>query len=144
MIKIMEINNVIELNAAIAVLEQKQLIQGAILKKQYNDTVDHYRPKNLIKSAFNNILEPGETSHTILKAAGGIGAGLLAKNLLVGGAATSFLGKLATSAIKMGATNTVFNNTDTIAAWSKSIYKNLFTKTHSHKSDLTANNNGRP
>ena len=128
MIKIMEINNVTDLNAAIMALEQKRIIQEAILKKQYNDTIDHYKPKNLIKSAFQNIMEPGETGHTILKAAGGIGAGLLAKNLFVGSAATSFLGKLASNAIKLGASNTVFNNTDKITAWGISIYKNLFTK----------------
>ena len=142
MIKIMEITNVIELNAAIAALEQKRVIQEAILKKQYNDTIDHYRPTNLIKSVFSNILEPGETGHTILKAAGGIGAGLLAKNLLVGGAATSFIGKIASSAIKLGATNTVFNNSDKIVAWGKSIYKNLFTKDHSHNNN-SLHKNGR-
>ena len=140
----MEITNAIELKAAIAALEQKKVIQEAILKKQYNDTIDHYRPKNLIKAAFSNILEPGETGHTILKAASGIGAGLLAKNLLVGGAATSFLGKLASNAIKLGATNTVFNNSDKIAAWGKSIYKNLFTKDHSHKSELSNSKNASP
>ncbi len=124
----MEITNSIELKAAIVALEQKKVIQEAILKKQYHDTIDHYRPKNLIKSAFNNMLEPGETGHTILKAAGGIGAGFLAKNLLMGGPATSLVGKIATSAIKLGATNGIFNNSDKIAAWGKSIYMNLFTK----------------
>lgn len=139
----MEITNVIELKAAIAALEQKKVIQEAILKKQYHDTIDHYKPKNLIKSAFSNMLEPGETGHTILKAASGIGAGLLAKNLLVGGPATSLIGKIASSALKLGATNTVFNNSDKIAAWGKSIYKNLFTKDHSHHSDITKNKNGK-
>ena len=135
MINIMEITNAIELKAAIAALEQKKVIQEAILKKQYHDTVDHYRPKNLIKSAFNNILEPGETGHTILKAAGGIGAGFLAKNLMFGGPATSLVGKIASSAIKLGATNSIFNNSDKIAAWGKAIYKNLFTKDNSHNSN---------
>ena len=144
MIKIMEITNVIELKAAIAALEQKKVIQEAILKKQYHDTIDHYRPKNLIKSAFNNILEPGETGHTILKAAGGIGAGFLAKSLMFGGPATSIVGKIASSAIKLGATNSIFNNSDKIAAWGKSIYKNLFTKDHSHKTtESSINKNGR-
>lgn len=123
----MEIKNAIDLEAAIAALEQKRIIQEKILKKQYNDTIDHYRPKNLIKSAFNNVLEPGETGSTILKAAGGIGAGLLAKNLVFGGA-TSFLGKVASNALKIGATNTVINNRDKIAAWGISIFKNLFAK----------------
>ena len=142
MINIMEITNVIELKAAIAALEQKKVIQEAILKKQYHDTIDHYRPKNLIKSAFNNILEPGETGHTILKAAGGIGAGFLAKNLMFGGPAISLVGKIASSAIKLGATNSIFNNSDKIAAWGKAIYKNLFTKDHSH-SNNSQNQNGK-
>ena len=142
MTKIMEIKNLIELKSAIAALEQKKVIQEAILKKQYHDTIDHYRPMNLIKSAFSNIMEPGETGHTMLKAAGGIGAGLLAKNLLVGGAATSLIGKIASGAIKLGATNTVFNNSDKIVAWSKSIYKNLFTKDNSHNNN-SLHKNGR-
>ncbi len=135
----MEINNAIDLNAAIKALEEKRLIQEVILKKQYNDTIDHYRPKNLIKSAFSGMLEPGETAHTILKAAGGIGAGLLAKNLLPGGMATSLVGKLASNALKLGATTTVFNNTDKIAAWGISIYKNLFTKKETPHNNLKDN-----
>ncbi|MFN0082366.1 MAG: hypothetical protein ACKVOM_07570 [Ferruginibacter sp.] len=141
----MEIKNAIDLDAAISALEQKRVIQEIILKKQYNDTIDHYRPKNLIKSAFVNILEPGETSNKILKAAGGIGAGLLAKNLVFGSAATSFLGKMAGNALKMGATNAVINHRDKIAAWGISIFKNLFTKTESSKKVGKTNhlNNGK-
>lgn len=138
----MEITNVIELKAAIAALEQKRVIQEAILKKQYHDTIDHYRPKNLIKSAFNNAFEPGETGNTILKAAGSIGAGLLAKNLVFGGPATSIVGKIASNAIKLGATNSIFNNSDKITAWGKAIYKNLFTKDHSHNTN-SAQQNGK-
>ncbi len=129
----MEIKNVIELKAAIAALEQKKVIQEAILKKQYHDTIDHYKPKNLIKSAFKNAFDPGETGSTLLKAAGSIGAGVLAKNLVFGGPATSIVGKLASNAIKLGATSGIFNNSDTIMAWGKSIYKNVFTKNHSHR-----------
>ncbi len=130
----MEIKNAIDLEVAIAALEQKRVIQEKILKKQYNDTIDHYRPKNLIKSAFHNILDPGEAGSNILKAAGGISAGLLAKNLVFGGA-TSFLGKVASNALKVGATNAVINNRDKIAAWGISIFKHLFAK---KENDFTA------
>jgi hypothetical protein len=124
----MQINNVIDLDTAIAEMEKKKVIQEAILKNQYQQTIEHYKPKNLIKSAFKNALEPGETGNTILKTVGGLGAGLLAKNLVFGGPATSLIGKLASSALKVTATNTVLNNKDKIAAWGISIYKNLFTK----------------
>ena len=135
MINIMEITNVIELKAAIAALEQKRVIQEAIIKKQYRDTIDHYKPGNLIKSAFKNVMDPGETGSTLLKAAGSIGAGFLAKNLVFGGPATSLVGKIASNAIKLGATSGIFNNSDKIVAWGKSIYKNLFTKDHSHSNN---------
>lgn len=139
----MEITNIIELNAAIKALEQKKLIQEVILKKQYHDTIDHYRPKNLIKSAFNNAFQPGETGNTILKAAGSIGAGLIAKNMVFGGPATSIIGKIASNAIKLGATSEVYNHSDKIVAWGKAIYKNLFTKDHSHHSNISNNKNGK-
>ena len=124
----MEIKNVIDLDAAIAEMERKKVIQEAILKNQYHQTVEHYKPKNLIKSAFKNALEPGETGNTILKTIGGLGAGLLAKNLVFGAGATTVLGKIASNAIKAGATTAVIKNKDKIAAWGISIYKNLFSK----------------
>ena len=136
----MEINNAIDLNVAIAEMEKKKVIQEAILKNQYRETLDHYKPKNLIKSAFKNVLEPGETGNTILKTVGGIGAGLLAKNLVFGAGATSLLGKFASNALKVGATNTVINNKDKIAAWGISIYKNLFTKTKKTTSSILTDN----
>lgn len=136
----MQINNVIDLDAAIAEMEKKRVIQETILKNQYRETINHYRPKNLIKSAFKGALEPGETGNTILKTVGGIGAGLLAKNLVFGAGATSLLGKFASNALKVGATNTVINNKDKIAAWGISIYKNLFTKNKKTDSANIINN----
>ena len=136
----MQINNVIDLDAAIAEMEKMRVIQETILKNQYRETINHYRPKNLIKSAFKGALEPGETGNTILKTVGGIGAGLLAKNLVFGAGATSLLGKFASNALKVGATNTVINNKDKIAAWGISIYKNLFTKNKKTDSANIINN----
>lgn len=132
----MEIKNVIDLDTAIAEMEKKRVIQEAILKSHYHKTVEHYKPKNLIKSAFKNVLDSNETGGKIVKTVGGIGAGLLAKNLIFGAGATTLLGKIASNALKAGATTAVLKNKDKIAAWGISIYKNLFTnnkKTDSSK-----------
>ncbi len=123
----MKINTSADLVTAIAELEQRKKIQEHILTEQFKSTVDHYKPKNLIKSALHNALEPGDLKSTLLKAAGGVSAGLLAKNLLFG-KATSLVGKLASNVFKVGATNTVLHNTDKISAWSMAIYNNLFKK----------------
>ena len=123
----MKIHNSQDLDNAIIELERRKVIQESILKQQYRDTVDHFRPKNLLKSAFNNILEPGDTRSTLLKAAGGLGVGLLTKNLLLG-KTTSVIGKLASNALKVTATNSVIKNTDKITAWGTAIFHNLFSK----------------
>jgi len=123
----MQIHTSQDLDNAILELERRKVIQESILKQQFNDTVDHYRPKNLLKSAFNKVLEPSDTRTTILKAAGGLGIGLLTKSLFLG-KSTSMLGRLAGNALKMTATNTVIKNTDKISAWGTAIYHNLFSK----------------
>jgi hypothetical protein len=123
----MKIQTSQDLDNAIIELERRKVIQQSILKEQYRDTVDHFKPKNLLKSAFNNILEPSDTRTTLLKAAGGLGVGLLTKNLLLG-KTTSVIGKLASNALKLTATNSVINNTDKITAWGTAIFHNLFSK----------------
>jgi hypothetical protein len=123
----MKIHTSQDLDNAIIELERRKVIQHSILKEQYRDTVYHFKPKNLLKSAFNKVLEPSDTRTNLLKAAGGLGLGLLTKNLLLG-KTTSVIGKLASNALKVTATNSVIKNTDKIAAWGTAIYHNLFSK----------------
>jgi len=125
----MKINTSHDLDKAIEELERRKTLQEGMLSDQFHATVDHFRPANLIKSAFHKVVDSTDVKSTVLKAAGGIGAGFLAKNLLLG-KSTSLIGKLASNALKVGATNTVLGNTDKIAAWGTAIYKNLFTKKH--------------
>ena len=123
----MKIHTAADLDKAIEALEHRKSLQEGMLTDQFHATVEHFKPMNLIKSAFHKVVEPGSTQSTILKTAGGLGAGLLAKKLFLG-KSTSLLGKLAANALKIGATNTVLHNSDHISAWGKAIYKNLFKK----------------
>lgn len=125
----MKIQNSRELDEAIERLEQKKTLQEGMLSDSFHATVDHFKPANLLRSAFKNITESHDAKSTVLKAAGGLGAGFLAKKLLFGKPA-SMLGKLAATAVKMGTTNTVLHNTDKISAWGTAIYNNLFKKHH--------------
>ena len=123
----MKINNAKDLDTAIEELERRKVLQEAMLTDQFHATVDHFKPKNLLKAAFHKVADAGSTRSTILKTLGGLGIGLLTKNILIG-KSTNLLTKLAANALKVGATNTVLHNTDKISAWSKAVYKNLFTK----------------
>jgi hypothetical protein len=125
--KQMQINNIQDLNLAIATLESRKTIQEKMLRNQFNETVESFKPKNLIKAAYKSATENGGAGSLLLKAAGGIGAGLLGNNLLVGKGG-GLLGKIAGTAINAGALDSVVNNTDKISAWGKAIYRNLFKK----------------
>ena len=125
----MKIENSGDLDAAIEALERRKVLQEGMLADSFHATVDHFRPANLIKSAFKSATHNSDVKSSLLKAAGGIGAGLLAKKLLVG-KSSSLLGKLASTVIKVGAGNTVMHNSDQITAWGTAIYHNLFRKNH--------------
>ena len=126
------INNCEDLDKAIEELERRKVIREAILTEQFHATVNHFKPGNLIKSAFNNVISPSHTRDNILKTVGSIGVGLLTKNLFLG-KSTSIIGKLASNALKVGATNGIMHNTDKISAWSSAIYNNLFKKNKTKK-----------
>ena len=117
-----------DLDDTIAALERKRVIQKSILKQQFNETIDHYKPKNLIKGAIKSAFDNKDGKGAILKTVGRIGAGFLAKNLVLGSGATTIVGKIVNKAIKAGALTTILNNSDKIKAWGTAIYKNLAKK----------------
>jgi hypothetical protein len=121
----MQINNAQELDIAIATLESKKVLQEKALKLQFNETVESFKPKNLIKAAYNNAMEGTGVGASILKAASGVGATVLGGKLLGG---NSVLSKLAGTALNAGAADGILNNKDKIVAWGTAIYKNLFAK----------------
>ncbi|MDB5202269.1 MAG: hypothetical protein JWQ27_1678 [Ferruginibacter sp.] len=124
----MKINNTDELDLAIIELEKRKVVQQSILLSQFHTTYEGLKPINLIKNAFHKITEPGDTRGTILKAVGGIGAGFLAKNLLIG-KSTSVVGSLISNAVKVTATNVVLKNAEKIKAYGTAIVHNLFKST---------------
>ncbi|MEP6711042.1 MAG: hypothetical protein ABJA37_01435 [Ferruginibacter sp.] len=123
----MQINNSQELELAIIELEKRKVVQQSILMSHFHETYESLKPVNLLKAAFHKVTEPGGTRATLLKAAGGIGVGLLTKNLLIG-KSTSAVGSLVRNAIRLTASNTVYNNADKIKAYGTAIFNNLFKK----------------
>ena len=116
-----------DLDIAIEELERRKVLQEAMLNDQFQATVEHFKPSNLLKSAFHKVVDSSGVGSTVLKAAGGLGVGFLAKSLLIG-KSTNMITKLAAGALKVGTTNAVMHNSDKISAWGKAIYNNLFTK----------------
>ena len=118
----MAINTIENINKAIAACEAKKVTQQNDLKLHFKLIVESYKPKNILKEAYKNATENGRAGELLLKAAGGIGAGVLGGKLLAGG---SLIGKIANTAISAGAIDGLINNKDKILAWGKAIYNNV-------------------
>lgn len=123
----MTITNSEELEMAIAELERRKVIQESILKSQLQTTGESLKPGNLLKSAWHKITGPGDARSMVLKAAGGVGVGLLTKKLLLD-KSTSMIGSLVRNAVKATAANKVIGNADKIKAYGTAIFNNLFKK----------------
>lgn len=122
----MQINNVQDLDLAIASLENKKQSQEKLLHLQFTETVESFKPANLIKAAYKNATDSGAIGSTLLKVATGVGTTIIGNKLFTG---SSFLSKLAGTALNAGAGDGVINNnTNKIMAWGKAIASNLFTK----------------
>jgi formylmethanofuran dehydrogenase subunit B len=121
----MTINNAKDLDEAIASLKLQKQENAKALKTEFNEIVESFKPKNLIKSAFKNATEGSSAGGLLLKAAAGIGGSFLNNNLKVG-SSNSIIG-IATSTLKTGVAGTVLKNADKIIAWGTAII-NSFSK----------------
>ncbi len=119
----MEINNSKDLDDAIALLKSKQKNEAASLKNNFNELVESFKPKNIIKSAFKNATEGSSAGGLLLKTAAGIGGSLLNNGLKVG-SNNSILG-IVTNKVKSAVATTVLKNADTIIAWSTAIFNSF-------------------
>jgi hypothetical protein len=123
----MQINNVQDLDNAIALLENKKIAQEKTLRLQFKETVNSLTPQNLIKAAYKNAVSSNVIGSTLLKTATTVGSTILGGKLLGG---NSLLSKLAGTVINSGTADNLLNNSNTskVLAWGKAIVKNLFVK----------------
>lgn len=108
------ISNVKELEAAIAEMENKKLVQKELLQEQFHATYEHFKPINLIKNAIKDFeITPTSVGGTLASAALSAGAGILSKKLFVGRSSNIFK-KLLGLAVELGVANLVAKKSDGI------------------------------
>ena len=122
-----EINNREELDLAIIELKKQKLEKKALLFSQFHEIQESIRPINILKHSLEKITAPGDIRSTLLKAAGGLGMGLLTKGL-IGSRTTGAIGSMVGNTLKATVTNTLYNNADKLKAYGLAIYNNLFKK----------------
>jgi len=121
----MEIKNLVDLKAAILELQDRELREKQQLMRNFHGFTESMKPMNLIKSTYNKVKETPGITGTVLKAAAGVGVGLLSKKLLLG-KSPGFIRKMIGSAIQMGVTGLVAKKSNTIQSSGAQILKNLF------------------
>lgn len=126
----MEIKNSADLKAAIVELENRKVNEKQGLVNDFHAITESLKPLNLLKSTFHKVKESQGIGGNILKAAFGLGVGLLSKKILIS-KSTGLVKTLLGSAIKMGVAGLVAKNTDNIKTSGTRFFKNMFsTKKH--------------
>ena len=121
----MEIKNSADLKAAIVELENRKVNEKQGLVNDFHAIAESLKPLNLLKSTFHKVKESQGISGNILKAAVGLGVGLLSKKILIS-KSTGVVKTLLGSAIKMGVAGLVAKNTDNIKTSGTRFFKNIF------------------
>ena len=121
----MEIKNSADLRAAILELEDRKQREKQQLVENFHTFTESLSPINLIKSTFNKVKETPGISGNILKAAVGLGVGILSKRLLIGKSG-GLVKRMLGSALEMGVMGVVAKNTDTLQYKAVRLFKNLF------------------
>ncbi len=121
----MEINNAADLRAAILELEDRKLRDKQQLVENFHAFTESLSPVNLIKSTFNKVKETPGISGTVLKAAVGLGVGILSKRLLIGKSG-GLVKRMLGSALEMGVMGVVAKNTGTLQSKGVRLIKSLF------------------
>jgi hypothetical protein len=114
-----------ELNAAIEMLEQKAALQKQELKEQFAGVVDNLRPVNLIRHGVQSVFSGGNRQD-LIKAAIGIGSGLLGRKLMSGGIRGRLMRRILGMALEFGAVGYVLKNTGKLKAKGADLIGRLF------------------
>jgi CRISPR/Cas system CSM-associated protein Csm5 (group 7 of RAMP superfamily) len=115
------------LKEAIRLLEAEKLTRGKLLKEQFVDTYESFKPASLLRSTLNDISSSPNLIENILGTALGLGAGYLSRTILPGVTAMKF-GKLISPVLQLGVTNFVAKQSGNIRSAAEVMLLRIFRK----------------
>ena len=98
-----------ELKDAILELEAKKLVTEQALKKQFHETLETFKPSNIVKNTVSEVSASPQFRHNILNLALGLGAGYISKKIATGKKA-GMLAKTAGTALQFGIASLIAKN----------------------------------
>ena len=127
----MDIKTTADLQAAIALLEVDVSVKKKILTDQYHSTCENLKPANIIKNAFNKVLDSSDLVDKIIGTSVGFGAGVLSKKILVG-KSTNIFKRIFGTAIELAVTSAVSKNAEGLKEKGLNLLRR-FTNNHDHR-----------
>jgi hypothetical protein len=122
-----KITSIAGLREEIGQLKYKQVLQGQLLKEQFNNVIESIRPVNVIKSTFNEVVTSPDLLGNVLNAAIGLTAGIFSKKVLVGSTLNPFKRILGTI-LEAGIATIVTTKGDTIRDTALRLFSKVFKK----------------
>jgi Mg2+ and Co2+ transporter CorA len=102
------VNKALQLDKAIAILEQKQRVELVELKDQINVFYEELKPNNLIKSIFNNVSSSSVLNSNVLNSTLSLASGYISGKL-VNNPTNNILKKIAGYGLQYVLTNFIAN-----------------------------------
>jgi CRISPR/Cas system CSM-associated protein Csm5 (group 7 of RAMP superfamily) len=115
------------LKEAIQLLEAKKVSSGKLLKEQFVNTYESFKPVSLIRNTLHDISSSPNLIENILGTALGLGAGYLSRSILPGVTAMKF-GKLISPVLQLGVTNFVAKQSGNIRSAGEVMLLRIFRK----------------
>jgi hypothetical protein len=109
---------------AIEKLEVEQKEQVLAIKKDMHDAYESLKPANVIRTLVSELFTSQEVRKDLFQSGIGLGAGMLAKKILVG-KSDSLFKRIAGHLVQVGVTNIVNNNEEEIESKGRNLIQRL-------------------
>ena len=119
------ITSSIGLKNNIQLLEIEQAILGQQLKEQFFITYESFKPANLLRNTFREVISSPHLIDDILGTAVGLATGFVSKKIVIG-ASGNLIRRLLGSITQLGVTTVVAQHPDTIKSIGQFIFQHIF------------------
>lgn len=126
------ITTIDELELAIQLLEEKRDLEKSELKEHLRQTVESFRPVNIIKDTFSEIVHSKDLKSDITKVVIGSLTGYLAKQAVIGETKSSF-SKIMGVILEMVVAKNVIQNSDQLKTMGQNLLKKILHPNHNSK-----------
>lgn len=122
-----KITSTASLKEAIQLLEAEKAANSKLLKEQFVNTYESFKPASLLRSTLQDIYSSPNLVENILGTALGLGAGYLSRSILPGVTAMRF-GKLLGPVLQLGVTNFVSKQSGNLRSLGEVMLLRIFRK----------------